>query len=78
MPGEQDLRHCLRLDILADEGFEEFFAEGFLIWIEFSLFQIVAIVACEVAAGACGLQHHIKRTSKGNSDIHFFLSSGIG
>ncbi len=50
MPGEHHLRHGLRFNILLNKTFKKFFAHHLmLVRIEAGLFQVVAIVAIEIA-----------------------------
>ena len=63
VPGEEHLRHGLRLDVFFDELLQQLLAHHVLgiVLVEFGLFQVVTIVACQVAYGSYGFQHHVER-----------------
>ena len=67
VPGEEHLRHGLRVDVLFDELLQQFLAHHVLgvLPVQLGLLQVVAIVACQVAYGSYGLQHHVERFGKG-------------
>lgn len=76
VPAEEDLGHCLGLDIFFHKLFEvgvrhregiEFGLPVF--WIEVFLFQVVAVFTVHVAERTCGFCHHIKGTGKGETDF---------
>ena len=66
VPGEQYLRHCLRIDIFFNELLQQFIAHHvfWIVYIQFGLLQIITIIACQVAYSPYGLEHYIKRFGK--------------
>ena len=66
MPGEERLRHGLRADIFLDELLQQRVAHHVLgvVLIQLALFQVITVVASQVAKGACGLQHDVERAGK--------------
>ena len=66
VPGEQHLRHRLRVDVLFDELFQQFFAHHVLgiLPVEFCLLQVVAIITGKVAYRSYRFQHHVERFGK--------------
>ena len=67
MPGKESLRHSLGIEILTDIFLQYFVAHlkhsrARCPRIEVLLFQVVAILASEVAGRAGRLGHHVKRT----------------
>ena len=66
VPGEKNLWHGLRIDILLDEFFQQFFTHHMLgiFFVQLGLFQVITVVTCQIAYGSYGLQHHIERFGK--------------
>ena len=67
VPGEEHLRHGLRADVFPDELLQQRVTHHVLgiVLIQLALFQVITIVASQVAKGAGRLQHHVERAGKG-------------
>ena len=83
MPGEEYLRSGLGLNVFLDKLFKQTVGDDVLpaIGIQFFLLQIVTVLATQVAERPRRLQHHIHRTGKGETGIHFLaviMGGGIG
>ena len=79
VPGEEHLRHGLRLDVLLDEAFEQLVAHreaprGFLVSVEVALLKVIAVGAGQVTDRAYGFGHHIQWPCKGGKCRHQYKS----
>ena len=61
VPGEEYLRHGLRIDVLLDKLFKQFIAHHMfgIFLIKPGLFQIITIITCKVAYSPYGLEHYV-------------------
>ena len=72
VPGEEDLRRRLGFEILADEKLQQLVGEDAVrvVGVEPVLFQIIAILAGEVAERARRFRHHVERARERGESRH--------
>ena len=72
VPCEEHLRGGLGLDIFLDELLQKLICDDMIapVGVEFTLFQIVTILASQVTKRTCGLEHHVHGSSERCNGVH--------